>query len=310
MRNISTLKAIGLAALLLAPLSATAQVNGQANAADGYTAGYAFDLDYNGVDCATNPSDCGTLMVKSSGGTVQMALILPTSLKDNTYGDNSTDYPGKDGQQTFKALTGSDKLKIDLNGNLLAMDFLHGIGDKDDGPVFISGFTGNEDSPAPGSEPSWALAAATSMEFNYLASSPDGLNAPAHFGDGADSPGAGDAALAFWEFQHVYEWEVDESIFENGTFSIEQVSITDIHLSPKKEDINTDPPIEDCPPDDPNGCLPPPNCTPGDPGCTPPTDVPLPGTLVLMLMGLAMLTGRRVARRKAHSTVEVTNFTG
>ena len=140
---------------------------------------------------------------------------------------------------------------LDLNGNELAMDFLHGVDDKNDGPVFISGFTGQEDGPTEAGKPSWAIAAATSMEYNYNASSPDGINAPDHFGEGESSPGAGDPALAFWENTHTYEWEVSESIFQGGTFSIDQVSLVDIHLSPKRTDFDESPPIVDCPPNDP-----------------------------------------------------------
>ena len=300
MKTLGTPNIIGSTALALAlsPLAVNAQVDGVTTASDGYTAGYLFDVEINNTSCAVDLSDCGTLMVNDSGGMTQFALILPLSLKDNTYGANADGY-----NQKFSSLTGSDKLIMDLNGNELAMDFLNGVTDKDDGPVFESGFTGREDSPSPGSEPSWALAAATSMEYNYLASNPDGINAPTHFGGkDSDSPVAGDAAFDFWEFQHIYEWKVDNTIWENGQFSIDQVGITEIHLSPEKDDFTDNPPIIGCTPNDPNDCLPPdPGCDPStDPnGCQPPPNgVPLPSSVLLMLIGLGLLTGRRAIARR------------
>jgi PEP-CTERM motif len=300
MNTFKKLKTCGLTALalLLAPLGASAAVDGRVDLSDGYSAGYMFDLGYSGDGACLNTSDCGTLMVNNSGGMVQFALILPLSLKDNTYAD-------KDSYQKFEQLISSDKLGVTMNGKTLYMDFLNGVTDRNSGPVFTSGFTGREDSPTVASKPTWALAAATSMGYNYSASSPNGVTAPAHFGPGASSPGAGSPALAFWEFQHIYEWKVSESVFQNGTFSINQVSLAEIHLSPKRADFNGDPDIIPCSPNDPTGCLPPPctpgtpgcgGCTPGDPGC--PGDVPLPGTLVLLLMGLGILGGRRTAARK------------
>ena len=307
MDKLNKMKLYGLTALslLLAPLGAQAQVDGKATAADGYTVGYMFDLGYNGVNCATNAGDCGTLMVNDSGGMVQFALILPQSLKDNTYGTNSTDYDPSAAfkAQAFKDLTGSDKLIVGLNGNTLTMDFLQGFASKDDGPVYKSGFTGAESSPTDATKPAWALAAATSMEYNYKASNPNGVVAPAHFGTGTNSPGAGDAAMAFWEFQHIYEWKVQESIFKNGSFDISQVGIDQIHLSPKRIDFDDTPTLEPCSPTNPKNCLPDP-CTPGTPGCGGGGgggQVPLPGTLVLMLMGLGILGGRGVAVRKSVS---------
>ena len=323
MDNLKKLGKVGLLGLSMAltPFALQAAIDGTVNGSDSYTSTFLFDLIDDGGDAhcmasLADPTGCGQLLVSTNNNKVQMALVLPQSLKDNTYGANSTDYakPGDNfKEQSFKSLTGSDKLKISFDDGAgavsqLKMDFLHGFGDKEDGPVYKGGFTGEDDSfdDNPANRPSWAIAAATSMGWNYESSNPDGINAPDHFGEGADSPGAGDAALAFWEFAHIYEWEVDDSVF-GGTFDISQVSFSSsedgIHLSPKKGDFNN----AFCTPGQPGcGFIP---CTPGTPGCPPggtgpgpgPGPVPVPGTLFLMMLGLGVLI-----RSKATSFLDKT----
>ena len=109
-------------------------------------------------------------------GHYSVALVLPLTLKDSTYGANvSAGY-----SQTFKNLVGSDKAVFsleDTGGSAitdLRMDYLHGVPDKEDGPDFQSGFnTGAEGSgdlgksPGDGGINTNGINAATSMQYNF-----------------------------------------------------------------------------------------------------------------------------------------------
>ena len=87
---------------------------------DGFNEGYINGFSITMVpDGETEPIITGGEIWThvAANGDVSVALIVPLSLKDNTYGTTGTAEYGKDQNkvQKFKQLTGSDKISFQLN---------------------------------------------------------------------------------------------------------------------------------------------------------------------------------------------------
>jgi hypothetical protein len=241
--------------------AASPTIDGRFDGVDeGYTNGFAITMVPEG---ATEPIITGGEIWThvAANGDVSVALIVPLSLKDNTYGTTGTVEYGKDQNkvQKFKELTGSDKISFQLNdagGALVTninLDFLHGLPDKEDGPDFVTGYTGFDDSPS--SAPTNVNGAVSSMGYNFSQfGDPSGASsgtAGYPFEDPSDSPAIAlnpdgsavdyvptNAAFSNWVFEHLYEFQVTAAAFGAGGFtSITQIVIDSIHLSPKKGDL-------------------------------------------------------------------------
>jgi hypothetical protein len=157
------------------------------------------------------------------------------------------DYEQPDKPATLpEELTGSEMVIPGNSSQLLAVDFLRGFNDKGIDPAFAGDLSATEDGAARADGMHvWAYAAATSMDHKLQRANPDGNDAAS--GVGADS-------ATFWDFEHVYQWEVEENVLDSGC-DISQVALSDIYLSPKTNST-TDPQIIVCELNDQDNCRP------------------------------------------------------
>ena len=234
-----------LSALISAEtLASSPTIDGHYDASEGYTNGFEV-LFWTPNGAAIYAGEFWLHQDRS--GNVSAALILPLSIKDNTYGDNSS--PGYD--QVFTDLTNSDRANFvfkeddggfatsGLGSDGLNLDFFKDISAS--GPDYVSGFTGEDGSPS--TTPISGALAATSMQYNFDNTS--NAERAAHFGQGKSSPSTGDTSLSFWDFTHAYEFFVPASGF--GTDGIDttsqaavssQILLAEIHLSPHMQNFS------------------------------------------------------------------------
>lgn len=235
---------------LLLTLATNAAVggDGDADASDSTTVTATSTLGNDPTNCIDLNADCSTLMVNYHGESVEFALFRRGSLKDTSYEVDSTDYdPSNDQAYATKNLPSGDSSKSDSSEQSLGVDFLRGLEAKGDDPALKGEFSGKEDSSA-GADGihDWAFAAATFIENNSRHSNPDDVTVPINFGEGS---------LTFWDFERVYEWEVDENVLDRGRYDSSQVTLSTTYLSPKKI-ATSDPEIVICDQNDPTNCRP------------------------------------------------------
>ena len=237
-----------MATLLAFAANAADDGEGDADASDGTTINDTSNLGNDLTNCIDLNADCSTLMVNYYGESVQFALFRRGALKDISYGADSTAYyPSNDQAHATKDLSSGESSKPDNSKQLLGMDFLRGLEAKADDPAFTGEFSGKEDSSAEsGGIHDWSVAAATFMDNNSQISTPHDITLPINFGEGS---------LTFWDFEHVYEWEVEENVLERGKYDSSQLALSHIYMSPKKVAASY-PEIVVCDQNDPNNCRP------------------------------------------------------
>jgi hypothetical protein len=228
--------------------SANADVDGNTGVAEVNTISSVSNLAKDPTSCVDLNADCSTLMINYYGDSVELALFRHGSARDEKYEADSKDYDPTDQQATpTEALSGSENVNSGNINQSLGIDFLRGFGDNSPDPAFTDGRSAEENGAAgAGSMHGWAFAAAASMDYKFQQSNPDGIIATTSVGE--DSP-------AFWDFAHVYQWEVEENVLDSGKRDISQVALSDIYLSPKI--ISTsDPQIVVCELNDQQNCRP------------------------------------------------------
>jgi len=242
-----TLKFPLLAAMsFLLAVAASADVD--ADAGNGSTPDSLSSETKGPTTCIDLNADCSTLMINYSGDSVEFALFRRESVSDETYATHSadSDSPGQQAAPT-DALPGNEAIKSDNTSRSLGMDFLRGFKDKGIDPAFKDELSAVESGAAgAGSIHGWAFAAAASLEHTSRQPNPDGIATPGHSGE--NSPN-------FWDFAHVYHWEVEENVLDSGRRDISQVALSDIYLSPKTNSTS-DPKIVVCELNDQQNCRP------------------------------------------------------
>jgi hypothetical protein len=182
--------------------------------------------------CVDLNAACSTLMINYYGDSVEFSLFQRASSKGSAYSiDNK--------------LPGGVKVKPDSNEQLLGIDFLRGFNTTSDTGAFQGKFSTRADGPveARGLH-DWTFAAATSMGYSFQQSNPDGIAAPSDLVR---------HALTFWDFEHVYQWQVEENVHEGGRYDLSQLVLSDIYLS-SKANSNSDPKVVVCEVNDKNNC--------------------------------------------------------
>ena len=226
----------GLAAILVAAEASGAPIiDGRFDPAEGYTFGQWLNLAVEKSDTLVpggqlwHHQDAGT-------GDVSVALTLPTTLVDNTYGDNAVGWgkgvapSGKN--HNFQDLLGSDKAQFtftDGAGNTVldvVLDYMSEVSGAS-GTYASLGVFGKDGNVPTGSAAN-VLGWGTSLDYNFNTLG---------FGLTEDSP-ATDAAytenpdFAGWVWDVAYELQVTGSLFADNGFG--GVAVPIVHASPNK----------------------------------------------------------------------------
>ena len=222
-----------LLALAAAPAQATPVADGRFDPSEGYTTQLGIELDIEkGV---TGLGGAQLWQHVGAGGDVSIALILPVTLVDNSYGIHSIGW-GADAlsgkHHNFKDLVGSDKAQFvftDDTGAIVldfVLDYLAPIGsgwgasvESRDGEIL----TGSADD---------ILAFGTSLDFNlnalgysqFTENSPE----PAIPGEYTPPP----PSAPDWIFEVVYEVQISGDAFGAAEFGGAEIPI--VHASPNK----------------------------------------------------------------------------
>jgi hypothetical protein len=228
--------------------SANADVDGDTGAAEVNAISSASTLAKDPTTCVDLNADCSTLMINYYGDSVELALFLHGSARDEKYEADSKDYDPPDQKAaSTEALSGSAAVNSRNTNQSLGIDFLRGFKDKAIDPAFKEELYTEQDSAAgAGSLHGWAFAAAASADYTSRESNPDGIPMP---------DGIGENSPTFWDFAHVYQWEVEENVLDSGKRDISQVALSDIYLSPKIVSTS-DPEIVVCELNDQQNCRP------------------------------------------------------
>lgn len=306
------------AALTLALLAATAQVQASAVNIDGVlTAPDEYDAVFDLIMEIENRTPGGkhldvlpgegfyTGQLRLSWGTepgsvgdLFMMFMMPTGIQDFTYGDNQSEGYRVESEGQYKKVQGSEHFFFEFLGETIKV----GMDDNTDSGT-RNGHTIKNDSNNLVKDVSTSLT--RNME-NYLGSNPE------YFDDGANSPGCGTAAVQgsgtatweekdqdcytnptdapLWEYQHIYELQLDGQFFDDEgiTELIDIPSLMagiNVHASDPKRGGE-------------HGFII--RCLEGDQITCTPSETPEPATLLLISTGImGLLYGHR---RRRNST--------
>ena len=286
-----TLLTVAITGALFSGVANAAYVDGIVSAGE-YAAGTTLNLGFADEQKKTANPIQGSFSFVTEGSYIYAALSAPTDFVDNVYGapaslagsgwvsgasvtaatETKNGKKAKKGKGTkggsghsFSQLVGSDKLFFELNTinglEYIEFDYL----DKNDNSVVDSGSGFISD-------------LATSLEYNLSHGCGDKIDSPAFGGSGLDS-GCTNVLT--------YEWKMEASLFAN--FSAADFLNPTMHASPSKigeHNFNPDcknggGTLVDCPT----------STTP------PPTQVSEPGSLALLLAGLAGIGWRRRVKK-------------
>ena len=202
----------------------TAAADNAPDTAGGNPASVISSLDSASNLCVDLNADCSSLMVNYYGDSVEFSLLQSGSLKGRAY-------------STHDKLPDGGKVKPDSNEQMLGIDFLRGFNTTSDTRAFKGEFSVNTGRPVETSSMhDWTFTAATSINYRFQQANPDGIAAPTILA--RDS-------LTFWDFEHVYQWEVKEDVRHGGRYDLSQVALSNIYFS-SKVNSNSNPEVVVC----------------------------------------------------------------
>jgi len=207
---------------LAAPISYDGNV--QASEDYAYSYGLYFDFDSNK---GSFHGGGGQLFLDIDGNNLSLGFVLPTTIVDNVYGDESIgryDWPG---EHKFKHLTGSDKVEFGIDG-IGGYKIEYGSGTGYDAKV----------------KEGTVAEAHSSLGYNHdmfgsLHSDKFGDGSTSPFTSSADNYTVEEDGLGGWLFQVMYELKItdtDLGVSDIDSLSDVQSWLTDIefHISPSK----------------------------------------------------------------------------
>lgn len=230
MMTLAVLTAMGWGAL---SAKANPIVDGRYDSSEGYN--YAVSIDPNKYDASKNPGDPATMYLYQDTTTYNLyvAVSLPLTYVDNSYGTKSVGWNGK--IHKFTELVGSDKssYEVRMGGSKVlefSIDYLY-----DNNGVWDSGVDGREGSESVNGA---VINSASSMGYN--------MSLPGASAYTVDSPNLTNAsydpsALIDWVFEATYEFEIDGDILGNQLVLGDQewlngfeLKLAGLHASPNK----------------------------------------------------------------------------
>ena len=229
--------ALMIAVGLMASASADPVIDGKYDPAEGYTAGNWVLLEVEGLPHEEPvPADNGQIWIfQDAGGDIYGNFILPMTLVDNSYGDNSIGWAddslsGK--HHNFTDLVGSDAAEFQFtNGDgEVVLDFmLDYISDTITAPSGYAslGVEGGQGEMIVGSADD-IIASATSLDYNFNSLghilTEDSPATDENYTENPDYQG--------WLFAVSYEFKVDGAVFGESGYGSIQMPVT--HISPNK----------------------------------------------------------------------------
>ena len=236
----AVLVAGGLVVVLVASTALGGPIlDGKLDPAEGYTSGQFLNLTVEKSSIIVSGGQLWLYQDPNSGD-VSVALTLPTTLVDNTYGDGIVGWgkgvapSGKN--HNFTDLIGSDKAQFtftDGAGNTVldvVMDYMSQTS-KGSGAYASFGVTGGDGEVQLGSADA-VLGWGTSLDHNFNALgfvlTEDSPETDAAYTENPDFAG--------WIYEVVYELQVSGSLFADNGFGNVEVPI--VHISPNKIGAN------------------------------------------------------------------------
>ncbi len=232
---------ISLVAVVLCGLAAVANaiplVDGKFDPSEGYTYGFSLNLAVESGKTSTAAADDGRLwLYQDVDDNLYVNLILPLTLVDNTYGENSVGW-GKDvapsgKNHNFGDLTDSDDAQFriyDGDGDVV-LDFVLDYMSPSDSAISgyaADGVEDGQDGINVGSVGD-IIEVGTSLDYN--------LNTLGHVLT-EDSPATDDdytenSEYAGWLFEVAYEFKIDGDVFDGK--GLGDITIPLMHVSPNK----------------------------------------------------------------------------
>ena len=172
--------------------------------------------------CVDLKGDCNTLMVNYYSDSVEFALF-----QRGKYSGAATDDPlGNQGVSQGTPSNSNQWAVSEGHEKMLRIDFLRGLQDKGDAPIY-SAHPSDTQKRALSVEGmhDWAFAAARSLSHQHTQDVDSHSNfVPSYLGRDLTT---------FWDFEHVYQWQVDVNILDDGASDLSQVVLSNIYLSAK-----------------------------------------------------------------------------
>ncbi|CAA0095591.1 Uncharacterised protein [Halioglobus japonicus] len=172
--------------------------------------------------CVDLKGDCSTLMVNYYSDSVEFALFQRGKYGGSTAADPADAQDASQGKHS----NSNELAASDGQEKMLGIDFLRGLQDKGDVPVLSNHPSDTEkDSLAVEGMHDWAFAAAKSLSHKHKQNIDHHSNfVPSHLVKDLTT---------FWDFEHVYQWQVDVKILDDGASDLSQVVLSNIYLSAK-----------------------------------------------------------------------------